>query len=187
MIPGRSARVLRDAREPHTRVPPRPGGPPGSSTRILRGMPGARDRRALVAVLAAVFIASVAVAASAIRPWIAAPLAFDTAASVLHFDRIVAGRHLEQALSTTPKPLLTILYGLVYSATGDWRAISVAALGAWGLCVAGGTLLAWRLGGAIAAVFTGVSLVVSPRLLLETSWALATVPDKTTRSIGWNR
>jgi hypothetical protein len=138
-------------------------------------MPGARDRRALVAVLAAIFIASVAVAASAIRPWIAAPLAFDTAASVLHFDRIVAGRHLEQALSTTPKPLLTFLYGLVYSATGDWRAISVAALGAWGLCVAGGTLLAWRLGGAVAAVFTGVSLVVSPRLLLETSWALGSV------------
>ena len=74
-------------------------------------------------MLAAIFIAAVAVAASAIRPWIAAPPAFDTAASVLHFDRIVAGRHLEQALSTTPKPLLTILYGLVYSATGDWRAL----------------------------------------------------------------
>lgn len=153
----------------------RPDGPLRSAARILRGMPGARDRRALVAVLAAVFIASVAVAASAIRPWIAAPLAFDTAASVLHFDRIVAGHHLEQALSTTPKPLLTILYGLVYSATGDWRAISVAALGAWGLCVAGGTLLAWRLGGVVAAVFAGVSLVVSPRLLLETSWALGSV------------
>jgi hypothetical protein len=138
-------------------------------------MPGARDRRALVAVLAAVFIASVAVAASAIRPWIAAPLAFDTAASVLHFDRIVAGHHLEQAITTTPKPLLTILYGLVYSAIGDWRAISVAALGAWGLCVTGGALLAWRLGGAVAAAFAGVSLVVSPRLLLETSWALGSV------------
>jgi hypothetical protein len=138
-------------------------------------MPGARDRRALVAVLAAVFIASVAVAASAIRPWIAAPLAFDTAASVLHFDRIVAGHHLEQAITTTPKPLLTILYGLVYSATGDWRAISVAALGAWGLCVTGAALLAWRLGGAVAAAFATVSLVVSPRLLLETSWALGSV------------
>ena len=126
-------------------------------------------------MLAAVFIASVAVAAAAIRPWIAAPLAFDTAASVLHFDRIVAGHHLEQALSTTPKPLLTILYGLLYATTGDWRAISVAALGAWGLCVTGGTLLAWRLGGAVAAAFAGVSLVVSPRLLLETSWALGSV------------
>jgi len=153
----------------------RPGDPLRNVTRILRGMPGARDRRALVAVLAAVFIASVAVAASAIRPWIAAPLAFDTAASVLHFDRIVAGHHLEQAITTTPKPLLTFLYGLVYAATGDWRAISVAALGAWGLCVAGGTLLAWRLGGAVAAAFAGVSLVVSPRLLLETSWALGSV------------
>jgi hypothetical protein len=138
-------------------------------------MPAARDRRALLAVLAAIFIAAVAVAASAIRPWIAAPLAFDTAASVLHFDRIVSGRHLEEALSTTPKPLLTVLYGLLYSATGDWRAISIAALGAWGLCVASASLLAWRVGGVLAAVFAGVSLVLSPRLLLETSWALGSV------------
>jgi hypothetical protein len=138
-------------------------------------MPDARDRRAHFAVLAAVFVASIAVAAYVIRPWIAAPLAFDTAASVLHFDRIVSGRHLEQALSTTPKPLLTLLYGLVYSATGDWRAISLAALGAWGLCVASAAVLAWRLGGAVAAVFGVMSLVLSPRLLLETAWALGSV------------
>ncbi len=146
-----------------------------STARILRGMPAERDRRALLAVLAAVFIVAVAVAASAIRPWIAAPIAFDTAASVLHFDRLVSGRHLEEALSTTPKPLLTVLYGLLYSVTGDWRAISFAALGAWGLCVAAAALLAWRLGGVVAAVFAAVSLVLSPRLLLETSWALGSV------------
>lgn len=174
MIPGRRPGSSATPAEAHAE-PSRPDCPLRNAARILRGMPGARDRRALVAVLAALFIASVAVAASAIRPWIAAPLAFDTSASVLHFDRIVAGRHLEQALSTTPKPLLTFLYGLVYSATGDWRSISVAALGAWGLCVTGGTLLAWRLGGAVAAAFAGVSLVVSPRLLLETSWALGSV------------
>jgi len=142
---------------------------------ILRGMPDARDRRAYFAVLVAVFVASVAVAAYVIRPWIAAPLAFDTAASVLHFDRIVSGRHLEQALSTTPKPLLTLLYGLIYSATGDWRAISLAALGAWGLCVSSAAVLAWRLGGAVAAVFGVMSLLLSSRLLLETAWALGSV------------
>jgi len=142
---------------------------------ILRGMPDARDRRAVFVVLAAVFVASVAVAAYVIRPWIAAPLAFDTAASVLHFDRIVSGRHLEQALSTTPKPLLTLLYGLIYSATGDWRAISLAALGAWGLCVTSAAVLAWRLGGAVAAAFGVMSLLLSSRLLLETAWALGSV------------
>lgn len=146
-----------------------------SAPDILREMLVARDRRAYFAVLAAVFVASVAVAAYVIRPWIAAPLAFDTAASVLHFDRIVSGRHLEQALSTTPKPLLTLLYGLIYSATGDWRAISLAALGAWGLCVASAAVLAWRLGGAVAAVFGVMSLVLSARLLLETAWALGSV------------
>lgn len=138
-------------------------------------MPDARDRRAYFAVLVAVFVASVAVAAYVIRPWIAAPLAFDTAASVLHFDRIVSGRHLERALSTTPKPLLTLLYGLIYSATGDWRAISLAALGAWGLCVSSAAVLAWRLGGAVAAVFGVMSLLLSSRLLLETAWALGSV------------
>jgi hypothetical protein len=139
------------------------------------GMPDALDRRVQFAVLAALFVASVAAAAYLIRPWIAAPLAFDTAASVLHFDRIVAGRHLELPLSTTPKPLLTLIYGLIYSATGDWRAISLAALGAWGLCVASAAVLAWRLGGAVAAVFGVVSLVLSSRLLLETAWALGSV------------
>jgi len=138
-------------------------------------MPDALDRRAQFLLLAAVFVVSVAAAASVIRPWVAAPLAFDTAASVLHFDRIVTGRHLELPLATTPKPLLTFLYGIAYSATGDWRAISVAALGAWGLSVALATLLASRLGGVIAATFCAVSFVLSSRLLLETAWALASV------------
>jgi hypothetical protein len=138
-------------------------------------MPGVRDRWAQVAIMAAVFLASVAVAAYVIRPWIAAPLAFDTAAPVLHFDRIVSGHYLERPLSTTPKPLLTLIYGLIYSATHDWRAISFAALGAWGLCVALAGGLAWRLGGALAAAFLITSLIVSSRLLLETSSALGSV------------
>ena len=122
-----------------------------------------------------VFLASVAVAAYVIRPWIAAPLAFDTAASVLHFDRIVSGHYLERPLTTTPKPLLTLVYGLIYSATHDWRAISFAALGAWGLSVVLAARLAWRLGGALAAAFLVTSLIVSSRLLLETASALGSV------------
>lgn len=124
---------------------------------------------------AAIFVAAVAVAAYVIRPWVAAPLAFDTAAAVLHFDRIASGHHLEAALSTTPKPLLTLLYGVIYWVTGDWRAISVTTLGAWGLCVALGATLAWRLGGAVAAGFVVVLLILSSRLLLETAWALGSV------------
>jgi hypothetical protein len=126
-------------------------------------------------MLAIVFVPSVAVAAYVVRPWIAAPLAFDTAASVIHFDRITSGHRLELPLSTTPKPLLTLVYGLVYSATSDWRAISAAALAAWGLCVASAAALTWRLGGVVAALFVAVSLILSSRLLLETSWALASV------------
>ncbi len=138
-------------------------------------MSDARERAGRYVVLAAVFVASVAVAALVIHPWVAGPLAFDTAAAVLHFDRIVSGHHLEQPLSTTPKPLLTALYGVIYSATGDWRAISLAALAAWGLCVMSAAVLAWRLGDLVAAVFCAMGLVLSARLLLETSAALASV------------
>ncbi len=132
-------------------------------------------RRMRLVVFAAFFFLAFVVAAYAIRPWLAAPISFDTAASVLHFERIVSGRHLESALSTTPKPLLTVLYGLLYAASGDWRTISFATLGSWSMSVALAGALAWRIGGAVAAVFVAVALILSSSLLLETSWALGSI------------
>ena len=43
------------------------------------------------------------------RPFRSASIAFDSQVAVLHFERIVAGRQLEVFLSTTPKPLLTLV------------------------------------------------------------------------------
>jgi hypothetical protein len=130
------------------------------------------DQVRRVAVLGGVFVLAVAIAAAVIRPWIAAPIGFDTAASVLHFERITSGTHLEAPLSTTPKPLLTLLYGLLYVTTHDWRAISVAALVAWGLGVTSAAALAYRLGGTVAGLFCALLLLLSAPLLLETAWAL---------------
>jgi hypothetical protein len=67
--------------------------------------------------------ASLAIGLAVIRPFADAPVGFDTQATVLYFDRLVTGTRLEQALTTTPKPLLTVVYGLLHGATGDWRPI----------------------------------------------------------------
>ena len=42
-------------------------------------------------------------------------------------DRLVAGQRLEQALTTTPKPLITLTHGLLHVGT-DWRPIVWATL-----------------------------------------------------------
>jgi hypothetical protein len=128
-------------------------------------------------VLGVFFVVGVVAAAWAIRPWLAAPVAFDVAAAVLHFQRLVSGRPLEDPylILTTPKPLVTLLYGSLFSATHDWRSISFVALGAWGLCVSMAAALAWRLGGIVAALFVVVTFVCSTSLLLETSLALGSI------------
>src|SRR4029077_15638140 len=74
------------------------------------------------------------VGAWVIRPFSAGPVGFDSAASVIHFDRIISGQGLEAFVTATPKPLLTVMYGLVHSIVPDWRAISWLAI--LGLAVA---------------------------------------------------
>ena len=120
--------------------------------------------------LAATFAATVVVGAWLVRPFDAGPADTDAAASVLYFDRIVAGSHLEAFVNTTPKPLLTLVYGSLHSITGDWRP------GAWVtvLVLAAGVVMAAelvrRIAGPEAAVFAAVALVGSVALLAEVSW-----------------
>jgi hypothetical protein len=115
---------------------------------------------------------AVVVALAAIRPTLGAPLAYDTFASVLHFDRLVSGRHLEGALGTTPKPLLTLALGLAHAA-GGWLLVSIVSILAWASAVGLGTALAARLAGIAGGAAMGALLVTSPALLLETAWGLA--------------
>jgi hypothetical protein len=132
---------------------------------------------AVVAVVAGTVATLVAI--ELVRPWAGAPIAFDTASSALHFDRIVNGQRLEAALSTTPKPWLTFIAGSLYALTGSWTAIALATIAAFAVAVALAAALAQRIDGLVAASFVAAALVSSVALLgdmaisLATAWALA--------------
>ncbi len=115
---------------------------------------------------------AVVIALAAIRPTLGPPLAYDTFASVLHFERIVSGRHLESALGTTPKPLLTLALGLAHAA-GGWLLVSFVSIFAWAAAVGLGTALVIRLTGIAGGAAMGALLATSPALLLEAGWGLA--------------
>ncbi len=108
------------------------------------------------------------------RPFKAGPVAFDSAVAVLHFQRIVEGRHLEAFVATTPKPLLTFLYGPLFEITHDWRVLTWVTIIAFAVAVSLATALARRLGGWRAGIFAGVALAGAPALLFDASLALAT-------------
>jgi hypothetical protein len=115
----------------------------------------------LVALIAA------ASALAIVQPFGAGPVSYDTGSSVIHFQRLVSGQHLEAFISTTPKPLLTLVYGILYTLTHDWRAMSLAAIAAFAVAVALATWLAGRVAGPLAAVFVAVALVASTSLAGE--------------------
>jgi hypothetical protein len=108
-----------------------------------------------------------------VRPLGTGPIGFDTAASVLHFDRIVQGRYLESFVTATPKPLLTAVDGTLMAVVGDWRAVSIATIIAFAGCVVLGAWFAWRLAGPVAAAFVAVTLLGSRGLLLDVGAAYA--------------
>jgi hypothetical protein len=115
-------------------------------------------------VVAAVWLAGL------IRPIATGPIAFDAASSVLYFNRILAGVRLEAFVNTTPKPLLTVLYGLAYGLSGDWRAVSLVAIAAGALAVVLGARLAWRVAGISGLVVAVIALAGHPGLIVEVSW-----------------
>jgi len=127
-----------------------------------------RAGRALV--FGALLVAAAAIQISLIRPF-DGPAAPDAAASVLFFQRIVAGRHLETFVNTTPKPLLTLVYGTLFTLTHGWQLISLSAALAAASAAVLGAELARRLGGLAAGVFAFVALAGLQSLIRETSWA----------------
>ncbi len=134
--------------------------------------------RLRIAALVAVVLVAAAIGLELVRPLVAGPVGFDSAASVIHFDRIAAGRHLESFVTATPKPLLTVVYGALVALTGDWRAVSLATIAAFAGCVSLGAWLAFRLGGPVAAAFAVIGLIESRALLGDVAisyavpWAL---------------
>jgi len=122
-----------------------------------------------LAALGLVLVGLVAAASALaiIQPFAAGPVSYDVGSSVIHFLRLIHGQRLEAFISTTPKPLLTVVDGGLYALTGDWRAISLAAIGAFAVAVALATWLAARVAGPLAAAFVAVALIASPSLMGE--------------------
>ncbi len=105
------------------------------------------------------------VGAWVIRPFSAGPVGFDSAASVIHFDRIISGQRLEAFVTATPKPLLTVMYGLVHGVIPDWRAISWLAIAGLAVALGLASVLGDRLAGPRAAGFAAIGVLGSAALL----------------------
>ncbi len=145
-------------------------------TRPMTGeRPEYPSQRAVAGGLALLFLAACAVAFYLVYPVRAGQVGFDAAASVVYFDRILAGRHLEAFITATPKPLLTVVYGIVYNLTGDWRPISWLVIAMYGLSAVLAASLARRFGGIPAAAFAGIAVIGSQSLIEDVALSYAVV------------
>jgi hypothetical protein len=124
-------------------------------------------------VLIGLFLVSFAFAYRVMKPLEAASIGPDAAAPVIHFQHLLAGHRLEGYLSQTSKPLLTFVYGPLYTLSGQWPPVVLATIAAFALSVVLATEIVRRVGGAPAAAFVFVALTLSPVLLVDLSLAYA--------------
>jgi len=132
-------------------------------------------RRAELGAYVLLFLTACAAAFYLIVPLRAGQVGFDAAASVVYFDRILQGRHLESFITATPKPLLTVVYGILYNLTGDWRPISWLVIAMFGLSAVLTAVLARRFGGIPAAAFGAVAVIGSQSLVEDVALSYAVV------------
>jgi hypothetical protein len=103
----------------------------------------------------------------------------DEHAAALYFERLVHGQHLEELLLSAPKPLLTLVYGVAWTGTHDWRAITALTVAAFALMLTALARAVSRLAGAPAALAAVLALAGSGALILQVArgnsviWALA--------------
>jgi hypothetical protein len=141
---------------------PNPG-QPGSIPR-----PPSRHRISdKTATLAVLFGISLVAAAALYRPWNTPAIGFDSTASVLFFDRLAAHQTLEAFVGSTPKPLMTLVYGLAFNLFHDWRLVSVVATVEFAAMVVAVAALAWRTSGPVAAGAAAFGLLGCELLLLD--------------------
>jgi hypothetical protein len=100
------------------------------------------------------------------RPWTPAT-GYDSASSVLYFDRLASGRTMEGLTATTTKPMVTLISGLSYNLLHDWRLPSFLAAFEFAGMLALAALLAWRTSGPVAAGTAAFGLLGSQRLLWD--------------------
>jgi hypothetical protein len=125
------------------------------------------------ALLGGLFLGSFAIALGVLTPLSSASIGPDAAAPVIHFQHLLDGQRLEGYLSQTAKPLLTAVYGPIYTVTGDWRPVVWAALAAFALSVVLATVLTYRVANLQSAAFVAIALTLSPILLRDLSLAYA--------------
>jgi hypothetical protein len=113
------------------------------------------------------FAGAAAVALYIILPIHAAAVDFDSAASVIYFERIVGGHRLEALVGATSKPLLTVIFGVLHAIEPDWRPIIWASIGAYATAIGLAAVLARRLAGIGAAAFVAMALIGSTEWLLD--------------------
>jgi hypothetical protein len=122
----------------------------------------------LVGLLAAVVLWLV------VQPLAGAANDTDAATSVLYFERLVHGQRLEAFMPTTPKPFLTLVYGLAWTLTGDWRTLTILSVAVGAAAVGMAARLAARLSGngaAAAAAIVVIGLLAWPDFGLEVAQA----------------
>lgn len=112
-----------------------------------------------------------AVAFVAMRAWLPGTNDPDSMSSVLYFQRIASGQHLEVTVLTAPKPLLTLVFGLTWNLVHDWRAIVWETIAIHGIGVAVAARLASRVGGLSAGFFVAAALIASAPELAEVAQA----------------
>jgi hypothetical protein len=128
---------------------------------------------------AVVWLAVAAVTAALVRLPGPAVLDPDESAAALYFDDLLHGRRLGEFLLSAPKPLLTLVHGLAWTATHDWRVGTALTVAAFALAVTALARAAWRLAGPGAALGVTIALVGSGALVLQVArgnsvvWAAA--------------
>jgi len=136
------------------------------------------SNRGRIALLGGLFLGAALLELVVLRPFASASIGPDAAAPVVHFLRIVSGKHLEGYLGQTPKPLLTVVYGVIYSLFHDWRPIAWASIAVFAACVVLGGVLGRRVAGVAGGAFVAVGILLSSVLLADltlaysVSWAL---------------
>jgi len=123
--------------------------------------------------VAGLFAATLALGVLWARPIRTASIGFDSQVAVVDFARLVGARHIEQLLTTTPKPLLTFIFGPLELLSHDWRTLAWATLIAFALAVVLTAELARRIGGTSAWAFVGAGLAGCGALLFDVGFAQA--------------
>jgi len=107
------------------------------------------------------------------RPFVDVPVSFDTQATVVYFERVIHGARLESPLSTTPKPLLTVIFGAAHALTGDWRLIVWLTIAAQAAAAGLAVVLGRRAAGAVVGVTAGLMIAGTSSLIEEAAFGSA--------------